>query len=834
MSTTRMSSRSSSQSSGDDNGSVKGSVSISERSLWPSPVTVPKYFQIRMSLSNDGVYLGSPLEVKISPWNHSSVEKFPYPSCYLIMIGGAFPPNHFNFEASLPSADALESTRVDGDHSKIGNSLGLTSNLIVISNFARQVTNLVRHLESRNEAEILKASVEVVDLPKPTAPSSPQSESPIEATDTVIISTGLSMAGSSRIRELKLGFAAKLNHGSPNFGYWTGTMALIPIMALNKSRIPIELYPVADCSQALANSKCALNQKSSSEYRMPLPIETPAPKASSIIRRFQQTIDNLDGQPAPPPSKPGLGNEPTDVALHRRSWSSGTPGAQLPLSQVNWTPPPASSLSKAASDHTHTDHKSSSAVQNQTTTNNFISSPQSLALPENHSDPKIPSPNLDMLLAPSIVESPDLSSSLAELSQSDLAVQSLPASSDAPAKLPPSTEPPSLTAPKLKAPVSSDARQLVSSSRKQTNITAPTAASAAKVKASDGARSASHSRVSAPRNVSSNAPAGALGSNRLPSLRESQSFGSGPSTKPKTTTTTTATPPTVPAAKVSSRRASPADPSKPTRATRAVTPSNTTTSSTGKVEKRSLSRSRVAGVATPTSGIKKSPSLKSSAALPSTRVTKTASPKLTVTGTTGFTRTPDLTHHKAKNRTPTSTVRGTSTVKNSPGSPKVPLPDPTTDLIAAAQQTTEETIPIDESSKIVEPTDQESDVNKTEEVSNNQSVSNLGIEQDGSEKNSGAENHIEEAGVVIIDSTNNESGKNDDVEEDEMKSIDQPLILEDQLEGLKLTGHQTVDEDLNLKQLDATLTGLESEEEDEDLTRADFDASTTTNTDGEE
>ncbi|KAH9455806.1 hypothetical protein MJO29_005856 [Puccinia striiformis f. sp. tritici] len=726
----------------------------------------------------------------------------------------------------------------------------------------------------------------------------------------------------------KLGFAAKLNHGSPNFGYRTGTMALIPIMALNKSRIPIELYPVADCSQALANSKCALNQKSSSEYRMPLPIETPAPKASSIIRRFQQTIDNLDGQPAPPPSKPGLGNEPTDVALHRRSWSSGTPGAQLPLSQVNWTPPPASSLSKAASDHTHTDHKSSSAVQNQTTTNNFISSPQSLALPENHSDPKIPSPNLDMLLAPSIVESPDLSSSLAELSQSDLAVQSLPASSDAPAKLPPSTEPPSLTAPKLKAPVSSDARQLVSSSRKQTNITAPTAASAAKVKASDGARSASHSRVSAPRNVSSNAPAGALGSNRLPSpkgipkvpsssrtaasvkptkkesdparsrdvraaspetpdkrtrmesIRASTpapsnafkksviaktkvpplpSFGSGPSTKPKTTTTTTATPPTVPAAKVSSRRASPADPSKPTRATRAVTPSNTTTSSTGKVEKRSLSRSRVAGVATPTSGIKKSPSLKSSAALPSTRVTKTASPKLTVTGTTGFTRTPDLTHHKAKNRTPTSTVRGTSTVKNSPGSPKVPLPDPTTDLIAgkstkkpigsnlptsktrsvsktptpAAQQTTEETIPIDESSKIVEPTDQESDVNKTEEVSNNQSVSNLGIEQDGSEKNSGAENHIEEAGVVIIDSTNNESGKND-VEEDEMKSIDQPLILEDQLEGLKLTGHQTVDEDLNLKQLDATLTGLESEEEDEDLTRADFDASTTTNTDGEE
>ncbi|POV99450.1 hypothetical protein PSHT_13551 [Puccinia striiformis] len=672
-------------------------------------------------------------------------------------------------------------------------------------------------------------------------------------------------------------------------------------MALNKSRIAtfgVQLYPVAECR--------------------PLPIETPAPKASSIIRRFQQTIDNLDGQPAPPPSKPGLGNEPTDVALHRRSWSSGTPGAQLPLSQVNLTPPPASSLSKAASDHTHTDHKSSSTVQNQTTTNNFISSPQSLALPENHPDPKIPSPNLDMLLAPSIVESPDLSSSLAELSQSDLAVQSLPASSDAPAKLPPSTESPSLTAPKLKAPVSSDARQLVSSSRKQTNITAPTAASAAKSlrpeecfkqrpgrgtwvesptktgtspkgipkvpsssrtaaavkptkKESDPARSRDV-RATSPETpdkrarmesirASTPAPSNAfkksvIAKTKVPPL---PSFGSGPSTKPKTTTTTTATPPTVPAAKVSSRRASPADPSKPTRATRAVTPSNTTTSSTSKIEKRSLSRSRVAGVATPTSGIKKSPSLKSSTALPSTRVTKTASPKLTVTGTTGFTRTPDLTHHKAKNRTPTSTVRGTSTVKNSPGLPKVPLPDPTTDLIAGkstkkptasnlptssktksvsktpTQSTTEETIPIDESSKIVEPTDQESDVNKTEEVSNNQSVSNLGIEQDGSEKNSGAENHIEEAEVMVIDSTNNESMKDDEVKEDETKSIDQPLILEDQLEGLKLTGHQTVDEYLNLKQLDSTLTGLESEEdEDEDLTRADFDASTTTNTDGEE
>ncbi|POV99439.1 hypothetical protein PSHT_13550 [Puccinia striiformis] len=203
MSTTRMSSRSSSQSSGDDNGSSTD-LSILERSLWPSPVTVPEYFQIRMSFSDDGVYLASPLKFKLSPWNHSNVEKFPHPSCYLIMIGGAFPPNHFNVEASLPSADAMESTRVDGNHSKNRNFLGLTANLTGISNFERRVTNLVRHLESRNEAEILKAGVEVEDFPKPTAPSSSQSESSIATTDTVIISTGLSMAGSSRIRELKV------------------------------------------------------------------------------------------------------------------------------------------------------------------------------------------------------------------------------------------------------------------------------------------------------------------------------------------------------------------------------------------------------------------------------------------------------------------------------------------------------------------------------------------------------------------------------------------------------------------------------------------------------
>ncbi|KAI9631619.1 hypothetical protein KEM48_014572 [Puccinia striiformis f. sp. tritici PST-130] len=125
----------------------------------------PYFIFIRMSFSDDGVYLASPLKFKLSPWNHSNVEKFPHPSCYLIMIGGAFPPNHFNVEASLPSADAMESTRVDGNHSKNRNFLGLTANLTGISNFERRVTNLVRHLESRNEAEILKAGVEVEDSP---------------------------------------------------------------------------------------------------------------------------------------------------------------------------------------------------------------------------------------------------------------------------------------------------------------------------------------------------------------------------------------------------------------------------------------------------------------------------------------------------------------------------------------------------------------------------------------------------------------------------------------------------------------------------------------------
>ncbi|POV98176.1 hypothetical protein PSTT_14587, partial [Puccinia striiformis] len=182
MSTTRMSSRSSSQSSGDDNGSVKGSVSISERSLWPSPVTVPKYFQCRE--------VPIPELLPHHDWRSLSSESFQFEASL---------PSHFNavvfrgriFPVQMP-----------------WNQLALMEIIARWKLFRIDVkpdlTNLVRHLESRNEAEILKASVEVVDLPKPTAPSSPQSESPIEATDTVIISTGLSMAGSSRIRELKV------------------------------------------------------------------------------------------------------------------------------------------------------------------------------------------------------------------------------------------------------------------------------------------------------------------------------------------------------------------------------------------------------------------------------------------------------------------------------------------------------------------------------------------------------------------------------------------------------------------------------------------------------
>ncbi|KAH9455807.1 hypothetical protein Pst134EB_012043 [Puccinia striiformis f. sp. tritici] len=197
MSTTRMSSRSSSQSSGDDNGSVNGSLHFGE---------IP----LAESSHSSGVFpVPTPELLPHHDWRSLSSESFQCrglssESVHCRGLSWQDRPGQARPDPHLLGADAMESTRVDGNHSKNRNFLGLTANLTGISNFERRVTNLVRHLESRNEAEILKAGVEVEDFPKPTAPSSSQSESSIATTDTVIISTGLSMAGSSRIRELKV------------------------------------------------------------------------------------------------------------------------------------------------------------------------------------------------------------------------------------------------------------------------------------------------------------------------------------------------------------------------------------------------------------------------------------------------------------------------------------------------------------------------------------------------------------------------------------------------------------------------------------------------------
>ncbi|KAH9462401.1 hypothetical protein Pst134EB_006295 [Puccinia striiformis f. sp. tritici] len=214
MSTSQMSSRSASPSSGEDNGSIRGSIDFGEipsSDCSDSAGSVVPGYTIRMSPSNVGAYPANLLDPKISPWNHSNAKGFPHPIYYLTMIGGAFPPNHFNDLSSktrpdppLPGPNALFYTHADGNPRRNRNFLGLTLNLTGISTFEHQVLALEGCLESGNEAALLKPSDEVELLLESAAPSLPQSASPIDTTHPVIISTSVPMLGSSRLRELKL------------------------------------------------------------------------------------------------------------------------------------------------------------------------------------------------------------------------------------------------------------------------------------------------------------------------------------------------------------------------------------------------------------------------------------------------------------------------------------------------------------------------------------------------------------------------------------------------------------------------------------------------------
>ncbi|EGG03732.1 uncharacterized protein MELLADRAFT_117207 [Melampsora larici-populina 98AG31] len=80
----------------------------------------------------------------------------------------------------------------------------------------------------------------------------------------------------------------------------------------------------------------AVERISLHQIRMPLPIETPAPKASSLIKRFQQNIDQSDEKPVPPVPKQRLSIGPDDPAYRRRSWAVGSGGAALPQTEVLW------------------------------------------------------------------------------------------------------------------------------------------------------------------------------------------------------------------------------------------------------------------------------------------------------------------------------------------------------------------------------------------------------------------------------------------------------------------------------------------------------------------
>ncbi|KAA1075403.1 hypothetical protein PGT21_034812 [Puccinia graminis f. sp. tritici] len=661
---------------------------------------------------------------------------------------------------------------------------------------------------------------------------------------------------------------------------------------------------------------------------MPLPIETPAPKASSIIKRFQQTIDNLDGQPALPLPKPRLSRDPEEIAQNRRSWSVGSGGAPLSVSQVTWTPPASSLLSKssgtARSETDQVNHHQTAGTPNcSPDVINTYSSPQPMM--DNKSEPTIPS-NLDLPLTPPIHQSPDLSR-LADLSQADLAVQTPPTSTSTNKQTSSTTSP----RPKLKATISSEVRQVVRS-RKQTNITAPTAASLAKVRASDAARSSSQPNGSATRSQSTNTSAGALGSNNLPktatapripktanspgrpaaakparkdsdpahlrdvrvtsvgtpkerprmeSIRASTpapstafkkaviaktkvpplpSFGTTPTANPKTTPNSPTPPVKV------TRRVISADPQKSTKPIKSE-PTANPTGSTIKPDKRPLQRSRVASVATPISGIKKSPSLKSTAAQPSTArvVSSVASPKLTVTGTSGTTRSPDLSTPKAKTRI--APVKTSSSVKKSPKLPGVSFPEssadqapnkaakktayashlPTSFKKRTATQSATDTAPNEESkatesatrdpvTSLVEDTNGPEDVppSSAEETNRADAVDIGQAADEDSEARAAKSEASPESDESATNSADRAADPSLGEHIDPAAEVVHPKPIEDgeehsvleELEGLKLAHHQPLEE--------LQKHHLAGPPEEDESSRPDVDASTTTNTDGEE
>ncbi|KAG0139632.1 hypothetical protein CROQUDRAFT_436984 [Cronartium quercuum f. sp. fusiforme G11] len=201
---------------------------------------------------------------------------------------------------------------------------------------------------------------------------------------------------------------------------------------------------------------------------MPLPIETPAPKASSLIKKFQQTIDASDEPSVPLLPKLRLSVGADDPAYRRRSWAVGSGGASIPQTGVIWK-----------GSHLKSGTESNQPLEVTKTNNETSATPRLMTIP------------------PTPIDNSTSKSPETPIFQPETPIEK---STDTFNRMKPSVEPQidklshvkakviksavsSISSDRPKASVSADVPTV--RTRKVTNITAPTAASLAKIRSSD-------------------------------------------------------------------------------------------------------------------------------------------------------------------------------------------------------------------------------------------------------------------------------------------------------------------------------------------------------------
>lgn len=238
---------------------------------------------------------------------------------------------------------------------------------------------------------------------------------------------------------------------------------------------------------------------------MPLPIETPAPKASSLIKRFQQNIDQSDEKPAPLLPKQRLSIGPDDPAYRRRSWAVGSGGAALPQTEVLWRGRQVSSGSASGYSNTSSPQLHASPSSRVLSGSNQDGSPSQPPGSQLQIDPSLSPPSGPRLetIPPTpidqsspMINRPNLSNKTSDHSSIHSQKSSVPPTenvsrTNSPTKarmVATSATPSPLDQPDFRPRAAVLAEIRAPRTRKVTNsnVTAPTAASLAKIRSADG------------------------------------------------------------------------------------------------------------------------------------------------------------------------------------------------------------------------------------------------------------------------------------------------------------------------------------------------------------